>query len=490
MASELRSRAAAADGMTMIELLAAILVIAVAVLGAYGIFDTSNHAIHVSEVRESSTNVAQRELERVQSLPYAQVGLTLAPSVSTNPNNPDYYVSAGTCPTFTWNQSPGATNPSDQLVINGCGTYLGGTVIPSDATTYSGYTVYDFVTWVNDNQCVPGVGCPGSGGVGTNDFKRVTVEVTSNSSGRAALTPTSPVLVSAIVVDPHAAPVSGNPTLGNPVDGSTVTCTNGSGTQVSCNTGLGNQTANVFYLTDSPESSGYTAPSANNSCMHYTDQPPPLSATGVLQCGASTSSQTCSVTVPSACPQPDLLNSAPPSASIPQEYNFSPNISATTQGRVIKRDPNATGSTPCSATPSNDATMGQLWATQPLASSLNLSGAGGMTLYASTLSGASASVTLCVGVYLETPVQGHLDPLNQLGTADSTQLGVVAYTRPQWPGAISPISFTFSYMSAAQVVPAGSSVAVRLWVTAGSLADLVVQYDYPQTLSNVVINSQ
>src|SRR5947207_7254185 len=177
--------------------------------------------------------------------------------------------------------------------------------------------------------------------------------------------------------------------------------------------------------------------------MHYTD------AVRFLQggCGSGTPgvcTLVSGVLTNTGCPQPDLLWNAAPST--PREYNFSPNLSSNTAGRVILRDPNATGSTPaaaCAATSSKTPPTTELWATGPLNSSLNLTGNGGMTLYTSTLHGLPANVTLCVGVYLETPVQGILDPLNLLAGSDSVRLGLAAYAMASWPAVPTPISFTF-----------------------------------------------
>ncbi|MGI8862886.1 MAG: type IV pilus modification PilV family protein, partial [Solirubrobacteraceae bacterium] len=360
----MRSRFAAADGFTIIEMMVALVILLVGILGTFDVFVSSGHATHVSEGQEVEIHQAQRELERLQSLPYSQMGLTSAPSVSANQSSPDFYVTTSAtagCPSFQWNQSPGATNATDQLVVNNCvyngNTFTAGTVAPTSTVSdsQSTYTIYDFVTWVNDSLCAPGVGCPVN-----NDYKRLTVEVTNASS--ATLAPTSPVLVSAIVTDPHQLPVVGNPNVNNPLNSTNVTCANGSGQQITCNNGLGNQTANLFYLTNSLEKNGYTAPTGDNSCMHYTTQQIPLLG-GLLNCGAATGLGTCSAVLGlTGCPQPDLLSAPPPSSSIPQEYNFSPNLSAGTGGRVVKRDPNAAT---CSSAPSADARTSEFWATQP-----------------------------------------------------------------------------------------------------------------------------
>jgi hypothetical protein len=237
--------------------------------------------------------------------------------------------------------------------------------------------------------------------------------------------------------------------------------------------------------------------------MHYTDRQLPLSASGVLQCGTGAGVLTCGLLQQNACPQPDLLSSTAPPASITQEYNFSPNISAVTAGRVIKRDPLAVGanaSAACGATPTASASDGELWATAPLAAPLNLSGNGGMTIFTNTLAAAPANITMCVGVYVEAPpsgvATGLLDPLNLLcgtcTTKNSTLLGTVAYTNPVWPGTLTPLSFTFSYMTTATTVPAGDSIAVRVWFTSTATSgdDVVLQYDAPAVASYVDLNSQ
>jgi Tfp pilus assembly protein PilV len=482
----------------MVELLLAILVIAIAMLSTYGAYVASKHANHVSEVHESMTHLAQKELERLQAMPYNEIGLTSAPTPSSNPTNPNYYVSntpSASCPSFQWNQSPGQTpGPSntDLLIVAGATCNYPSQqyyAVQPVQTVQEGpvtYTMSDFVTWVNDGLCLPGVGCPLQ-----YDYKRVTVEVTAvqPSSQRPRWTPAAPVLASALLTDPHPVTVAvGNINASNPEDSTTATCML-NGQQTTCNYGLSNQTANTFYLTNSLEANGYSPPTGNNPCMHYTDQLVPL--LGLVNGCGSSNLGVCTlllgVLTNTGCPQPDLLNATAPPLSIPQEYNFSPNLSASASGRVILRDSKASS---CTATPSNDARTAEIWTTQPLGTQLDLSGSGGMTLYTSTLHGLSASVTLCIGVYLESPVLGLLDPLNLLGSSDSVQLGVYAFTQAQWPAVPSPLSFTFNYMTAAKLAAAGTSIGIRVWVTASSGDDIVLQYDAPSVASNVQINSE
>jgi prepilin-type N-terminal cleavage/methylation domain-containing protein len=500
---DIRRRLGASDGFTLIELLVALIVLAVGILSTFFVFDSSNRASSVSEAQQAEIHRAQSEIERLQSLPYDKLGLTATPATSANVNNPGYYVKGGPCPviaTFKWNQSTGATNAPDQLVVNGCSyeyeekpgvkvsqTFATGGVVPTSTWSdgrLSG-TVYDYITWVKDANCNAGKGCPT-----VNDYKRITVEVTNNTNS-AASAPTAPVLVSAVVANPSALPIAGKPNTGDPLN--EVKCTNGEGQTVTCNYGLGNETPNTWYLTDSPEETGYKEPKANDSCMHYTQalKPTLCGGTPVL----------CTTTSSTECPRPDLLEAATPPAA-KTEYNFSPNIEVaagvlwTGEGRVILRDPKATPpAEACAKPPSEDARTGELWATRPLTAPLQLSGNGGMTLYTRTLSAVATNVTLCVGVFLENPVsgkpEGFLDPLNRLGTGtDSEQLGVVSLTLSQWPAEVTPVSFTFNYMSTSREAAKGVSLAVRIWAAAGSGDNIVAQYDAELARSSVQINSK
>jgi hypothetical protein len=137
--------------------------------------------------------------------------------------------------------------------------------------------------------------------------------------------------------------------------------------------------------------------------------------------------------------------------------------------------------------------MAEWWSTPPLSSGLSITGAGGMTLYTNTLHGLSVSVTLCVGVYLQTPVtllgSTILDPLNILAT-HTVRLGVAAYAMAAWPAVPTPISFTFTNLFSAQAAAAGLSLGVRVWLAASSGDDVVLQYDAPTVRSSIQINSQ
>jgi hypothetical protein len=496
----------------MIELLAALFILLFGILSTLRVFESSNRATSVSEAQQAEVHQAQREIERLQSLSYGSLGLTARPATSASVKNPGYYVSSGSCPTYSGNLKQSA--PAAPLVINGCeyeyeGTYgtvtkpvySGGTVEPEKTWAGSNKlagTIYDYVTWETDPNCNPGPGC-----AKVNDYKRITVAVTNNTTV-PGITTAAPVVVTALVVNPETLPLKGQPKSENPLESTEIKCTNGAGETVKCNYGLGTQTANIWYLTDSPAETGYQTP-AEQTCMHYTVALVPT------VCGQAAEASKCSLSTKTytSCPQADLLGVVVPSSAT--EYNFSPNLSATTAGRVIKRDSKATGASPCSVAPSENAEMGMWWATAPLEKALKLSGNGGITLYTRTLKEVAASATLCVAVYAENPVKAAdcsavlgpnskalLDPLNKLnstcsstqGRSDSETLGTVSYTANQWPGELTPTSFTFNYMSSAKEVAAGTALAVRVWPAATSEDDLVVQYDAQAAQSTFQLDSE
>src|SRR5918992_2185787 len=109
---------AAEDGFTLFELLVAITLLAVGLIALVGTFDGSRDLVSTAEKTEVASHRAERELERILSLPYASVGHATTPSSSSDPASPAFYVSGGN---YQWDQ--GATGPrSDALVVEASGT--------------------------------------------------------------------------------------------------------------------------------------------------------------------------------------------------------------------------------------------------------------------------------------------------------------------------------------------------------------------------------
>ena len=110
------------DGFTLVELLAATLLLVVGILGVLTVLDGSRDAVSRSEVRETAAHRGQRELERIRALPFAQLGLTSAPTQSTDPASPDAYIRSGN--RYQW-------DPADAAGV--ADIVLGGTVVSQTA---------------------------------------------------------------------------------------------------------------------------------------------------------------------------------------------------------------------------------------------------------------------------------------------------------------------------------------------------------------------
>ncbi|MFL5846978.1 MAG: type II secretion system protein [Solirubrobacteraceae bacterium] len=445
-------------GFTVVELLVAILVLGFVALAAGAVLASGTRNASKSETRQNLAHRAQQEVERIASLDYDTIGHPAAPaSGSTNTSSPLYWYSTSTGK-YRWDRAAAGATTAEPLVIDAANGIVPVQSAWSDGTA-SG-KLFVFVTWVADGKC--GTGCPS-----TKNYKRVTVAVTVDSGAEAA----APVFVSSIVADPHALPagkiVNGN---ANPLADPNITCKDASGATVACTASVGSANVNEWYLSDSPATGSYTAPTVSHATH------PTIAPFG-----------TCTVVTTTGCPKPDLLSTtAPPApaegAPAPPLLDYSTDLTSLPHpgGRVLARDVN------CAATPSAlDNSKGAMWVTQPLTATTALTGAGGMTVHSQTVGATTAAVTLCVGIYAVPP------SLTNLIAVPPVRLGVVAYAVAEWPAAPTPISFSFDFVTGGTVsVSAGYRIGVRVWVAASSGADLVLLYDHPERASVLQLNSQ
>ncbi|WP_249009823.1 hypothetical protein [Conexibacter sp. DBS9H8] len=475
----------------LVEALAAVLILTVGVMGLLTGFVASQKLSSSSERQASMSQVAQRELERVQGLPYASVGLTAAPSPSTDPGNPDYWVTAGPPATFAWNQG---SSPAEALDVD----TTNGTVVPSSSWSEGGYsgTVDDFVTWVTDTGCSPG--CPASA-----DYKRVTVAVTMTGPGAP-----SPVYVSAVVTDPNAAPNQGtaNGTSGNPVTSGGTTCSTQTGTTTTtgpCEAPITSGVPNTFYVHD--------CAATNTSCGAPTTSHPTDPTVGLI------SGLTCSSTLTlaseitslltSGCPTPDLMDTnIPTGTNSTLQYSTDLGTTGYQGGRLLQ--PLCGNTSGCGTGSTSDCSSGaswstsllnaqnEMWVTAPLATQTTLTGTGALNLFTQTQGGASAVITLCVEVYAIPPSGGIAGSLADLFSWPPTALGgdgYVAATDPStganWPTSPSNVEYSFNYASGGVTVPAGDRIGLRVWMAANVNDAIALLYDSAQYPTELQLNS-
>jgi prepilin-type N-terminal cleavage/methylation domain-containing protein len=176
--------AAPQRGFTLIELLVAVLVTAVGLMAIVTTFDSSRRLVTTAERNEAATHQAEQELERIISRGYTEIGLTSAPSSSSDPNHPNYYVAGDQ---YQWD--PDDASALEELVTTE-GTFTPSRTWQDGQSRLSG-AVYRYVTWIYDPSpsLVQSPDQP--------DAKRVIVAVTLNGQGG----PSKPVVVSSIVFD-------------------------------------------------------------------------------------------------------------------------------------------------------------------------------------------------------------------------------------------------------------------------------------------------
>jgi prepilin-type N-terminal cleavage/methylation domain-containing protein len=179
-----RPRLAAEDGFTLVELLIAVLVLTVGLLALIGGFDSARKLNVLSERRTSMAHRAQLEIERLEAIPYAQLGMESPPAHSAVVTNPDFYVNPtpATCTSllsygcYAWNAEniaeqealvPATSSPKVAASPTGrkCSTLVG--ACEWEDGPVSG-NVYDFVTWAKDKNCTKT----------QENYKRLTVAVT------------------------------------------------------------------------------------------------------------------------------------------------------------------------------------------------------------------------------------------------------------------------------------------------------------------------
>lgn len=235
------------DGVSLIEVMVACVVLSVGVLSVVGAMGSGMSLVGHSRQRTAGAGVAQERLERARNIAYEDLALNEDPAHSTVTGHPDnnvienaveppdatvfddeYRLSDGAC----------ATPPCEEpLIIDKAN---GGLRHLDDPFTLAQteFTVHQFVTWVDD---------PDSGVTGPHDYKRVTVVVTWKFPVHSG--PKNAVVESTFVTDgtidlptpsPTTAPTASSPppdaggeigvgAMVGPLDGPLSTPSNGTG---------------------------------------------------------------------------------------------------------------------------------------------------------------------------------------------------------------------------------------------------------------------
>ena len=173
----------------LVEVLIAAVILMLGTIALINSLSVSRTLTTSAQAHQVAAAVAEQELERVEAQTWSNIALTAAPTQNTGATatDPTYYLQtpANTCAgqgpsgqtnnCYQWNWSNASSTLFEPLVIGGSDAtadpWTKTTVGASGATQFT-FTIYRFITWVNDPNCTVST-CSGS-----TDDKRILIAVT------------------------------------------------------------------------------------------------------------------------------------------------------------------------------------------------------------------------------------------------------------------------------------------------------------------------
>lgn len=178
------------DGMTLIEVLVASIILALAAMATFGVLAATTRNAQRAQALQVALDKAQEEMEKLQTLSYDELALTEPPRDSTKPLNPGYRVNE-TNATFALQRDP--LGHYVESVFNGGDVWgnkekviEGGVVDPGPIPFLEGNVsgeLYRYIVWRNDTECPQSeIGaedfCPGD-----QDYKQLIVAAKLDTPG-------------------------------------------------------------------------------------------------------------------------------------------------------------------------------------------------------------------------------------------------------------------------------------------------------------------
>ncbi len=474
-ADRLRTRLAAEDGISIVEVVVAALILVIVGLGVLSMGDAATRNTYRAEQSQVLANRLQAELEHIRQLPYGEVALTAAPATSSSPTSPANRVSGGT---FALNRDGSDPKP---LLYNG-GTTPGGAPIASGALV-SGpedFTSGDVHGQIYRYVVAPGapancVDCTG------DDLKRVIIAIELDPTGSGG-TRTYQEIQSEIS-DPEKLSKDGLPGGGGP----------------------GGDTIATFWLTDTPCNQTARQGLTGNHASHNTR--------GVCADGVRTGSTKGS---------PDLMfNEQPPDqdAGDGTLYDYAtdvepvvnPNadiglnlIKPTTNSCLLNAPLLSQLDFPVLSSETNKQLKTHIWLSNPLNTGFKLLTAAdaSLQLWTKAINEASYSGKICIWVFKRVTA---LNLLGQTITVDVPAVNLdpplvnaayFAYSKATWPTSWTEIAVPMRFIWATDALSGlnivgqprlGLAIQVERAGTSGS--GLEFMYDHPSFESRLEVQS-
>jgi prepilin-type N-terminal cleavage/methylation domain-containing protein len=437
-------------GMTLIEVVVATLILALAALATFGILASATRNAQRAKASQVTLDLAQEEIERLRGVPYDELAITSLPTHATNSLNPNYRVQAGN---FALRRNP--VSEQAPLVVNEEIGFSRQSEFTSGNPNSGGVTgtIYRYVVWRNDPSC-PETQCKGQ-----QDYKQVVVAVQSKSLTSAER---GYVEVQAKRIDPAAlnepAPTGEGGPGGDPGDG---------------------LTAQQFYLSDTPCSASGTTVRQSIVSDHLLHNTLGSCASG-LQTGGAVPGAPDSLQV-LAPPDPEPENALNPAFF---DYSDDPYLEPnpdTDKGLQIPHD----DSEGCNYNPTGNAapeTQVHRWVTDTMAKAFVMSGEVTLEFYTRTLNDAIHHGRLCI--YLFERIESGSNPVDEFLTDDQGRTywtyepgdGVGFWPRNKWTKIRRPIE-----LGGTHTIQPGNRLGVALSVDYAGTDGFALgfMYDHP-----------
>jgi prepilin-type N-terminal cleavage/methylation domain-containing protein len=490
------------DGMTLIEVLVATIVLALAAMATFGVLAATTRNAQRAQALQVALDKAQEEMEKLQTLSYEELALEDTPEFVNDPFNPNYRVSGDS---FAVNRNDLAKK--SEMAYNGGTLYAssapveGGVVLPGPFSFQEGNVsgkIFRYIVWRDDPQCPENPEdltkdfCPG-----WQDYKQIIVAVKLDSTASEPRQ-RNYVEVQSKVVDPdkRAQRSTQGENVGN---GGT-----GEGTEQEekereekekeeDQTGGASSgkaiTGQQFFLSDTPCSPIGTTSRAAITGDHLLHNTLGTCASG-LQTGQSKPGAPDAL-VRGAPPDPDPVDEFNPLLYDYSSDSYLEPTPDTDKGTQILHDDSAG----CNYVPKSSVhpeAKVHRWVTDPMPREFKMSGTVTLEFYSRTLNELNYPGTLCVFLFIRSEAgTGESTVATDTLLADPEGKLFWAYSSQEWPRTVWEKLRLTMKLSAATSVHEGQRLGVALSVDAGTTdADAIpIMYDHPNYPSRLEVDT-
>jgi len=499
------------DGLTLIEVLVASIILALAAMATFGVLAAATRNAQRAQATQVALDKAQEEMEKLHTLSYDELALTVAPQHRISPLNPNYRVNAKG--EFAVQRDP--LGQYAEMVVEGGSLYgtekriEGAVVTPGPIPFQEGNVsgeLYRYVVWRNDPQCPQSsVGtedfCPGD-----QDYKQLIVTAKLDTPGNETAE-RNYVEVQSQVSNPEAQ-AQRSTREGNVGEGGTGEETDEEKEEREKEEaendetgGLGTGkaiTAQQFFLSDTPCSATGTTSREEIVGDHLLHNTLGTCASG-LRTG-STKNGAPDALVLGSPPDPDPVDESNPLLYDYSSDSYLEPTPDTDKGTQILHDDSAG----CNYVPKSSVhpeAKVHRWVTDPMPSEFKMSGTVTLEFYSRTLNEASYPGTVCVYLFTR----------KETGTGEATvatdtllqnketsknywtysSQGTGSWPRTEWTKLRLKMNIAGVSASTPKVIPAGQRLGVALSVDAGTTpADAIpVMYDHPNYSTRLEVDT-